>query len=72
MDISDFCSCFLIRIQLVKTVNKIHGNLISSFLDSCLGLSTIKRWRKDFDNGSVALEKDTSSRKTPGDEGILL
>ncbi|QQP57457.1 Uncharacterized protein FKW44_002462 [Caligus rogercresseyi] len=55
MDTSNFRSYFFIRIKLAKTVNEIHWNLISTFPD----LSTIKKWRKDFDNGSFAMEKNT-------------
>ncbi|QQP38312.1 Uncharacterized protein FKW44_018856 [Caligus rogercresseyi] len=61
MDTPDTRSYFLIRIKLPKTVNEIHGDLISTFPDSCPGLSTIKRWRKDFNNGSFDLENNTSS-----------
>ncbi|QQP50657.1 Uncharacterized protein FKW44_011733 [Caligus rogercresseyi] len=60
MDAPDFRSYFLIRIKLAKTVNEILGDLISTFPDSCSGLSTIKRWRNNFHNGNFALEKNTS------------
>ncbi|QQP51602.1 Uncharacterized protein FKW44_013020 [Caligus rogercresseyi] len=60
MDIPDIRSYFLIQIKLAKTANKIHGDLNSTLPDTCPGLSTIKRWKKDFDNGSFVLEKNTS------------
>ncbi|QQP39696.1 Uncharacterized protein FKW44_013503 [Caligus rogercresseyi] len=31
---------FLIRIKLARTVNEIHADLLSTFPDSCPGLST--------------------------------
>ncbi|CAB4068981.1 SECISBP2 [Lepeophtheirus salmonis] len=40
-------------------VNEIHTDLFCTFPDTCSGLSTIKRWRNDFDSGSFALEKRT-------------
>eukprot|EP00096_Caligus_rogercresseyi_P005204 TRINITY_DN2022_c0_g2_i2.p1 TRINITY_DN2022_c0_g2~~TRINITY_DN2022_c0_g2_i2.p1 ORF type:complete len:122 (+),score=11.94 TRINITY_DN2022_c0_g2_i2:175-540(+) len=61
MDTPDFRSYFLIRINLGRTVNEIHRDLVSTFPNSYPGLSTIKRWRKDFDNGTFALYKNTSS-----------
>ncbi|QQP40557.1 Uncharacterized protein FKW44_014643, partial [Caligus rogercresseyi] len=48
-------------IKLAKTVIEIHGEFISTFPNSCPGLSTITRWRKDFDNSSINLEKNSSS-----------
>ncbi|QQP38929.1 Uncharacterized protein FKW44_019649, partial [Caligus rogercresseyi] len=38
----DFRSYFLIRIKLARAVNEIHGNLLSTFPDSCPGLSTLQ------------------------------
>ncbi|QQP42230.1 Uncharacterized protein FKW44_016830 [Caligus rogercresseyi] len=40
METPDFRSYFLIRIKLARTVNEIHGDLLSTFPDSCPGLST--------------------------------
>ncbi|QQP52610.1 Uncharacterized protein FKW44_004810, partial [Caligus rogercresseyi] len=53
MDTPYFRSYFLIQIKLAKTVNKIHGALNSTFPNSSPGLSTIKRWKMDFDNGRL-------------------
>ncbi|QQP41196.1 Uncharacterized protein FKW44_015484 [Caligus rogercresseyi] len=39
METPDFRSYFLIRIKLARTVNEIHGDLLSTFPDSCPGLS---------------------------------
>ncbi|QQP50001.1 Uncharacterized protein FKW44_010928 [Caligus rogercresseyi] len=64
MDTPDFRFYFLIRIKLAKTINKIHEDLISTFPYSCPGLTTIKRWRKDFDHGGFALDKNTSSGRS--------
>ncbi|QQP53666.1 Uncharacterized protein FKW44_006216 [Caligus rogercresseyi] len=61
MDNNDFRSYFLIWTELANTFNEIHGDLISTFPDSCPRLSTMKEWRKHFDNGCFALEKNTSS-----------
>ncbi|QQP50761.1 Uncharacterized protein FKW44_011884 [Caligus rogercresseyi] len=36
METPDFRSYFLIRIKLTRTVNKIHGDLLSTFPDSYL------------------------------------
>ena len=73
MAASDFRSYFLIRIKLAKTVNEIHGDLLSTFPDSCPSLTTLKRWRHDFDRGSFALEKKTRPgrpRETRTEENI--
>ncbi|QQP42161.1 Uncharacterized protein FKW44_016740 [Caligus rogercresseyi] len=59
MEIPDFRSYFLIRIKLARTVNEIHGDLLSIFPDSCPGLSTLQRWHTEFDKGVFALEKKT-------------
>ncbi|QQP55403.1 Uncharacterized protein FKW44_008564 [Caligus rogercresseyi] len=37
METPDFCSYFLIWIKLARTVNEIHGDLLSTFPDSCPG-----------------------------------
>ncbi|QQP35913.1 Uncharacterized protein FKW44_020860, partial [Caligus rogercresseyi] len=49
METLDFRSYFLIRIKLARTVNEIHGDLLSTFPDSCPGLSTLQRWHTEFD-----------------------
>ncbi|QQP39896.1 Hypothetical protein FKW44_013756, partial [Caligus rogercresseyi] len=36
METPDFRSYFLIWIKLARTVNEIHGDLLSTFPDSCL------------------------------------
>ncbi|QQP52257.1 Uncharacterized protein FKW44_004354 [Caligus rogercresseyi] len=59
METLDFHSYFLIRIKLARTVNKIHGDLLSTFPDSCPGHSTLQRWHTEFDKGVFALEKKT-------------
>ncbi|QQP54386.1 Transposase [Caligus rogercresseyi] len=59
MEIPDFRSYFLIWIKLARTVNEIHGDLLSTFPDSCPGLSTLQRWHTEFDKGVFALEKKT-------------
>ncbi|QQP53826.1 Transposase, partial [Caligus rogercresseyi] len=59
-------SYFLIRIKLARTVNEIHGDLPSTFPDSCPGLSTLQRWHTEFDKDVFALEKKTS----PGQENV--
>ncbi|QQP35497.1 Uncharacterized protein FKW44_023744, partial [Caligus rogercresseyi] len=51
METPDFHSYFLIRIKLARTVNEIHGDLLSTFPDSCPGLSTLQRWHTEFDKG---------------------
>ncbi|QQP38980.1 Uncharacterized protein FKW44_019720 [Caligus rogercresseyi] len=51
METPDFRSYFLIRIKLARTVNEIHGDLLSTFPDSCPGLSTLQRWHTEFDKG---------------------
>ncbi|QQP32448.1 Hypothetical protein FKW44_024360 [Caligus rogercresseyi] len=47
---------------LLLYLNQAHQDrdLISAFPDSCPGLSAIMRWKKDFDNGSFSLKKNTS------------
>ncbi|QQP41758.1 Uncharacterized protein FKW44_016222 [Caligus rogercresseyi] len=57
METPDFRSYFLIRIKLTRTVNEIHGDLLSTFPDSCPGLSSLQRWHTEFDKGVFALEK---------------
>ncbi|QQP56896.1 Uncharacterized protein FKW44_001721 [Caligus rogercresseyi] len=59
METPDFRSYFLIRIKLARTVNEIHGDLLSTFLDSCPGLSILQRWHTEFEKGVFALEKKT-------------
>ncbi|QQP54754.1 Uncharacterized protein FKW44_007689 [Caligus rogercresseyi] len=59
METPDFRSYFLIRIKLAGTVNDIHGDLLSTFPDSCPGLSTLQRWHTEFDKGVFTLEKKT-------------
>ncbi|QQP41652.1 Uncharacterized protein FKW44_016086 [Caligus rogercresseyi] len=49
METPDFCSYFLIRIKLASTINEIHGDLLSTFPDSCPGLSNLQRWHTEFD-----------------------
>ncbi|QQP57529.1 Uncharacterized protein FKW44_002547 [Caligus rogercresseyi] len=43
METPDFRSYFLIRIKLARTVNEIHGDLLSTFP----GLSTLQRWHTE-------------------------
>ncbi|QQP35136.1 Transposase [Caligus rogercresseyi] len=57
METPDFRSYFFIRIKLARTVNEIHGDLLSTFLDSCPGLFTLQRWHTEFVKGVFALEK---------------
>ncbi|QQP41891.1 Uncharacterized protein FKW44_016390 [Caligus rogercresseyi] len=57
METPNFRSYFLIRIKLARTVNEIHGDLLSTFPDSCPGLSTLQRWHTEFDKGVFAQEK---------------
>ncbi|QQP55259.1 Uncharacterized protein FKW44_008390 [Caligus rogercresseyi] len=59
METTDFRSYFLIRIKLTRAVNEIHWDLLSTFPDSCPGLSTLQRWHTEFDKGVFALEKKT-------------
>ncbi|QQP48528.1 Transposase, partial [Caligus rogercresseyi] len=66
METPDYRSYFLFRIKLARTVNEIHGDLLSTFLDSCPGLSTLQRWHTEFDMGIFALEKKTR----PGQENV--
>ncbi|QQP40757.1 Transposase, partial [Caligus rogercresseyi] len=69
----DFRSYFLIRIKLARTVNEIHGDLLSTFPDSCPGLSTLQRWHTEFDKGVFALEKKNRPgrpRETKTEENV--
>ncbi|QQP53969.1 Transposase [Caligus rogercresseyi] len=59
METPDFRSYFLIRIKLASTVNEMHGDLLSTFPDSCPGLSTLQRWYTEFNKDVFALEKNT-------------
>ncbi|QQP56432.1 Uncharacterized protein FKW44_001102 [Caligus rogercresseyi] len=73
METPDFRSYFLIRIKLARTVNEIHGDLLSTFPDSCPGLSTLQRWHTEFDKGVFALEKKTRPgrpRETRTEENV--
>ncbi|QQP57813.1 Transposase [Caligus rogercresseyi] len=73
METPDFHSYFLIRIKLARTVNEIHGDLLSTFPDSCRGLSTLQRWYTEFDKGVFALEKKTRPgrpRETRTEENV--
>ncbi|QQP57931.1 Uncharacterized protein FKW44_003093 [Caligus rogercresseyi] len=73
METPDFPSYFLIRIKLARTVNEIHGDLLSTFPDSCPGLSTLQRWNIEFDKGVFALEKKTRPgrpRETRREENV--
>ncbi|QQP41112.1 Uncharacterized protein FKW44_015377, partial [Caligus rogercresseyi] len=40
---------FVPTLVLARTVNEIHGDLLSTFPDSCPGLSTLQRWHTEFD-----------------------
>ncbi|QQP55740.1 Transposase [Caligus rogercresseyi] len=70
METPDIRSYFLIRIKLARTVNEIHGDLLSTFPDSCPGLSTLQRWHTEFDKGVFALEKKTRPRETRTEENV--
>ncbi|QQP52508.1 Uncharacterized protein FKW44_004682 [Caligus rogercresseyi] len=73
METPDFRSYFLIQIKLASTVNEIHGDLLSTFPDSCPGLSTLQRWHTEFDKGVFALEKKTRPgrpRETRTEENV--
>ncbi|QQP37652.1 Transposase [Caligus rogercresseyi] len=73
METPDFRSYFLIRIKLARTVNEIHGDLLSTFPESCPGLSTLQRWHTEFDKGVFALEKKTRPgrpRETRTEENV--
>ncbi|QQP52592.1 Uncharacterized protein FKW44_004783 [Caligus rogercresseyi] len=73
METPDFRSYFLIRIKLTRTANEIHGDLLSTFPDSCPGLSTLQRWHTEFDKGVFALEKKTRPgrpRETRTEENV--
>ncbi|QQP41424.1 Uncharacterized protein FKW44_015788 [Caligus rogercresseyi] len=41
-------------IKLARTVDEIHGDPLSTFPDSCPGLSTLQRWHTEFDKGVFA------------------
>ncbi|QQP51711.1 Transposase [Caligus rogercresseyi] len=56
-------SYFLIRIKLARTVNEIHGDLLSTFPDSCPGLSSLQRRHTEFDKGVFVLEKEIRPEK---------
>ncbi|QQP56305.1 Transposase [Caligus rogercresseyi] len=58
METPDFRSYFLIWIKLARTVNEIHVDLLSTFLDSCPGLSTLQRWHTEFDRVFCPGEED--------------
>ncbi|QQP37615.1 Uncharacterized protein FKW44_017937 [Caligus rogercresseyi] len=73
METPDFRSYFLIRIKLARTVNEIHRDLLSTFPDSCPGLSTLQRWHTEYDKGVFALEKKTRPgrpRETRTEENV--
>ncbi|QQP52183.1 Uncharacterized protein FKW44_004240 [Caligus rogercresseyi] len=63
METLDFRSYFLIRIKLARTVNEIHGDLLSTFPDSCPGLPTLQRCHTESDKGVFALEKNVPGRR---------
>ncbi|QQP55213.1 Transposase [Caligus rogercresseyi] len=63
METPDFRSYFLIRIKLARTVNEIHGDLLSTFPDSCPGLSTLQRWHTEFDKDVFALDENVARVK---------
>ncbi|QQP49287.1 Uncharacterized protein FKW44_009897 [Caligus rogercresseyi] len=68
METSDFRSYFLIRIKVARTVNEIHGDLLSTFPDSCPGLSTLQRWHTEFDKGVLPWRR-RSVLDVPGRRG---
>ncbi|QQP53852.1 Transposase [Caligus rogercresseyi] len=73
METPDFRSYFLIRIKLARAVYEIHGDLLSTFPDSCPGLSTLQRWHTEFDRGVFAMEKKTRPvrpRETRSEENV--
>ncbi|QQP51041.1 Uncharacterized protein FKW44_012247 [Caligus rogercresseyi] len=73
METPDFRSYLLIRIKLARTVNEIHGDLLSTFPDSSPGLSTLQRRHTEFDKVIFALEKKTRpgrSRETRTEENV--
>ncbi|QQP35139.1 Uncharacterized protein FKW44_023284 [Caligus rogercresseyi] len=73
METPDFRSYFLIQIKLARTVNEIHGDLLSTFPDSCPGLSIFQRWHTEFNKGVFALEKKTRPgrpRETRTEENV--
>ncbi|QQP50108.1 Transposase [Caligus rogercresseyi] len=73
METPDFRSYFLIRFKLARTINEIHRDLLSTFPDSCPGLSTLQRWHTEFDKGVFALEKKTRPgrpRETRTEENV--
>ncbi|QQP52164.1 Uncharacterized protein FKW44_004213 [Caligus rogercresseyi] len=63
METPNFRSYFLIRIKFARTVNEIHGDLLSTFPESCPGLSTLQRWHTEFDKGVFALEKKARQKR---------
>ncbi|QQP53423.1 Uncharacterized protein FKW44_005904 [Caligus rogercresseyi] len=72
METPDFRSYFLIRFKLARTVNEIHGDLLSTSLTPGL-LSTLQRWHTEFDKGVFALEKKTRPgrpRETRTEENV--
>ncbi|QQP39071.1 Uncharacterized protein FKW44_019835 [Caligus rogercresseyi] len=68
METPEFRSYFLIRIKLARTVNEIHGDLLSTFPDSCPGLSTLQRWHTEFDKGVFSPGEKDPPWTSPGDE----
>ncbi|QQP38768.1 Uncharacterized protein FKW44_019444 [Caligus rogercresseyi] len=73
METPDFRSYFVIRIKLAMTVNEIHGDLLSTFPDSCPGLSTPQRWHTEFNKGVFAPVKKTRPgrpRETRTEENV--
>ncbi|QQP41914.1 Uncharacterized protein FKW44_016421 [Caligus rogercresseyi] len=73
METHDFRSYFLIRIKLARTVNDIHGDLLSTFPDPCPGLSILQRWHTEFDKCVFVLEKKTRPgrpRETRTEENV--
>ncbi|QQP51422.1 Uncharacterized protein FKW44_012779 [Caligus rogercresseyi] len=73
METRDFRSYLLIQIKLARTVNEIHGDLLSIFPDSSPGLSTLQRWHTEFGKGVFALEKKTRRgcpRETRTEENV--
>ncbi|QQP38213.1 Transposase [Caligus rogercresseyi] len=73
METPDYRSYFLIRIKLARTVNEIHGDLLSTFPDSCPGLSTLQRWHTEFNKVFFCPgEEDLSwtSRETRTEENV--
>ncbi|QQP40078.1 Hypothetical protein FKW44_014005 [Caligus rogercresseyi] len=67
MDTPNFRSYFLIRIKLAKIFNEIHGVSFLPSLTPALA-SSPSRDEKALNNSIFALDKNTSSRRHPGDE----